>query len=105
MHECNHEHHCNHEGHNCGHGEHNCHGHGEGHHCHNKEEGHNCHGGGCQGKGQWGGKREGAGRKCENPKIPFNRRLNEELINKLKTYASENGITETEALERAIQNL
>ena len=52
-----------------------------------------------------GGKREGAGRKCENPKIPFNRRLNEELINKLKTYASENGITETEALERAIQNL
>ena len=96
MHECNHEHHCNHEGHNCGHGEAHCHGHGEGH---------NCHGGGCHGKGQWGGKREGAGRKCENPKIPFNRRLNEELINKLKTYASENGITETEALERAIQNL
>ncbi len=96
MHECNHEHHCNHEGHNCGHGEGHCHGHGEGH---------NCHGGGCHGKGQWGGKREGAGRKCENPKIPFNRRLNEELINKLKTYASENGITETEALERAIQNL
>ena len=96
MHECNHEHHCNHEGHNCGHGEGHCHGHGEGH---------NCHGGGCHGKGQWGGKREGAGRKCENPKIPFNRRLNEELINKLKTYASENGITETEALARAIQNL
>lgn len=96
MHECNHEHHCNHEGHNCGHGEGHCHGHGEGH---------NCHGSGCHGKGQWGGKREGAGRKCENPKIPFNRRLNEELINKLKTYASENGITETEALERAIQNL
>ena len=96
MHECNHEHHCNHEGHNCGHGEGHCHGHGEGH---------NCHGGGCHGKGQWGGKREGAGRKCENPKIPFNRRLNEELINKLKTYASENGITETEALEREIQNL
>ena len=81
MHECNHEHHCNHEGHNCGHGEGHCHGHGEGH---------NCHGGGCHGKGQWGGKREGAGRKCENPKIPFNRRLNEELINKLKTYALEN---------------
>ena len=96
MHECNHEHHCNHEGHNCGHGEGHCHGHGEGH---------NCHGGGCHGKGQWGGKREGAGRKCENPKLPFNRRLNEELINKLKTYASENGITETDALERAIQNL
>ncbi len=96
MHECNHDHHCNHEGHNCGHGEGHCHGQGEGH---------NCRGGGCHGKGQWGGKREGAGRKCENPKIPFNRRLNEELINKLKTYASENGITETEALERAIQNL
>ena len=96
MHECNHDHHCNNEGHSCGHGEGHCHGHGEEH---------NCHGGGCHGKGQWGGRREGAGRKCENPKIPFNRRLNEELINKLKTYASENGITETEALERAIQNL
>ncbi len=97
MHECNHTHHCTHEGHNCSHG--------EGHHCHNQEEGHQCHGGGCQGKGQWGGKREGAGRKCENPKIPFNRRLSEELINKLKTYAQENNITETEALEKAIENL
>lgn len=96
MHECNHDHHCNNEGHSCGHGEGHCHGHGEEH---------NCHGGGCHGKGHWGGRREGAGRKCENPKIPFNRRLNEELINKLKTYALENGITETEALERAIQNL
>lgn len=87
MHECNHEH-CNH---------------GEGHHCGgDHHEGHHCHGGGCHGHG---GKREGAGRKCENPRIPFNRRLSEEAINKLKEYASQNGITETEALERAIKNL
>ncbi len=114
MHECNHEH-CNHddehiESHHehCRHGEgHHCHGehHGAGH-CH--EGGHSHHhkdhhcGGGCHGHG---GKREGAGRKCENPKIPFNRRLSEEAINKLKSYASENGITETEALELAIKNL
>ncbi len=97
MHECNHEHHCNH-------GQGNCKGEGH-HHCHEHGENHQCHGGGCQGKGQWGGKREGAGRKCENPKIPFNRRLSEELINKIKTYASENGITETEAIEIAIKNL
>ena len=87
----NHGEHCNHEGHGHCHGEHHCHG-GEGH-------------GGCHGKGSWGGKRENAGRKCENPRIPFNRRLSEETINKLKEYAAENGITETEALERAIQNL
>lgn len=88
MHECNHEH---------------CH-HGEGHHCgEGHQEGHHCHGGrGCHGHG---GKREGAGRKCENPRIPFNRRLSEESINKLKEYASQNGITETEALEQAIKNL
>ena len=71
MHECNHEHHCNHEGHNCGHGEHNCHGHGEGHHCHNKEEGHNCHGGGCQGKGQWGGKTRRSGQKMRKSQNSF----------------------------------
>ncbi len=99
MHEYNHEHHCGHNHGHCNHnGEEHCHEHTEGHHCHGKE-------GGCHGKGKWGGKREGAGRKCENPKIPFNRRLNEDLINKLKTYAEENGITETEALERAIKNL
>ncbi len=95
MHNCEHEH-CNHQHGNCGHH------HGEG--CHNHEHGHQCHHGekeGCQ----WGGKREGAGRKCENPKIPFNRRLSEESINKIKTYAAENNITETEALERAIKNL
>lgn len=90
-----------------------CHGHGEGcqhngeHHCHG--EGHCHHGGdghgGCHGKGGWGGRRENAGRKCENPRIPFNRRLSEESINKLKEYAANNGITETEALERAIQSL
>lgn len=86
---------CNHEGH-CGHnGEHHCHGGGKG----------QCHGGGCHGKGGWGGRRENAGRKCENPRIPFNRRLSEESINKLKEYAAANGITETEALERAIQAL
>ena len=103
MHNCNHEH-CHHNEGNCGHGhseghcnhsgEHHCGGHGEGH-CHNGEK---------QGCG-WGGKRDGAGRKCENPKIPFNRRLNEELITKLKNYASEHGITETQALEHAIENL
>ena len=102
MHNCNHEH-CHHNEGNCGHehsqghcnhGEHHCQGHGEGH-CHNGEK---------QGCG-WGGKRDGAGRKCENPKIPFNRRLSEESITKLKNYATENGITETQALERAIENL
>ena len=99
MHECNHEHHCGHNHGHCNHnGEEHCQEHTEGHHCHGKE-------GGCHGKCKWGGKREGAGRKCENPKIPFNRRLNEDLINKLKTYAEENGITETEALECAIKNL
>lgn len=88
------------------HGEHHhCHHEGE-HHCHGGNGEHHCHGGGgCHNKGNWGGKRENAGRKCENPKIPFNRRLSEEAINKLKEYASNNGITETEALERAIQNL
>ena len=96
--EHNGEHHCHSEGH-C-HGEHNCHSEGEGHHCHGGEGRGKCHG-----KGGWGGKRENAGRKCENPRIPFNRRLSEESINKLKEYATANGITETEALERAIQNL
>lgn len=96
--EHNGEHHCHSEGH-C-HGEHNCHSEGEGHHCHGGEGRGKCHG-----KGGWGGKRENAGRKCENPRIPFNRRLSEESINKLKEYAAVNGITETEALERAIQNL
>lgn len=59
----------------------------------------------CRGEGQWGGRREGAGRKCQSNKIPFNRRLSEDLILKLKNYASEHGITETEALETAIRNL
>lgn len=89
MEHCHGEHHCHHEHGHCGE-------HSEGHHC----------GGGCHGSEKgWGGKREGAGRKCENPKIPFNRRLSEESINKLKEYAATNGITETEALEKAIQNL
>lgn len=102
MHECKHEH-CGHgEEHAENHNEH-CH-HGEGHHCGSEHhhDGHKCHKGGCHGHG---GKREGAGRKCENPRIPFNRRLSEEAINKLKEYASQNGITETEALEQAIKNL
>ncbi len=104
MHEhCNHEHgNCHHgegchrEGHTCENhnGEHKC-GHGEGH----------CHGGG-EGKGcGWGGKRDGAGRKCENKRIPFNRRLSEDAIQRIKDYAAEHNVSETEALEIAIKNL
>ena len=51
----------------------------------------------------WGGKRQFAGRKrtCSK-KIPYNRRINENVLNILKIYAQENGLSETEALERAI---
>ena len=51
----------------------------------------------------WGGKREMAGRKrtCLK-KVPFNRRINERILNILKEYAKAHGITETEALESAI---
>ena len=52
---------------------------------------------------QWGGKRLNAGRKksCRQ-KIPYNRRINANIINILKTYAKEHNISETEALESAI---
>ena len=51
----------------------------------------------------WGGKREMAGRKktCLK-KIPFNRRINENIFNILKEYAKNHNITDTEALESAI---
>lgn len=54
-------------------------------------------------KNLWGGKRQDAGRKktCLK-KIPFNRRINEDVLNILKEYALLYGISETEALERAI---
>lgn len=50
-----------------------------------------------------GGKRCNAGRKrtCLK-KIPFNRRINENILNILKEYAALHNITETEALESAI---
>ncbi len=93
------EHHCRHEfegeGSHCNHGE-GCHGEGH-HHCH-KEEGQN----GCCGHG---GRRQGAGRKKNCEKIPYNRRLSEESVNLIKEFAARNNITETEALERAIQSL
>ncbi len=51
----------------------------------------------------WGGKRQYAGRKksCFK-KVPFNRRINEKIINILREYAKEHNLTETEALESAI---
>lgn len=54
-------------------------------------------------KYSWGGKRNCAGRKktCTN-KVPFNRRINENILNILKAYAQKHDITETEALESAI---
>lgn len=54
-------------------------------------------------KNRWGGKRECAGRKktCKR-KVPFNRRVNEDILNILRDYSAKYGITETEALESAI---
>lgn len=54
-------------------------------------------------KSSRGGKRQFAGRKktCLN-KVPFNRRINENILNILKEYAKKHNITETEALESAI---
>ena len=51
----------------------------------------------------WGGKRKYAGRKrtCRK-KVPFNRRINEDVLNILKEYAQKHNITETAALESAI---
>jgi len=52
---------------------------------------------------KWGGKRQDAGRKktCLK-KVPFNRRINENILNILKSYAFRHGLTDTEALESAI---
>ncbi len=57
----------------------------------------------CCKKNKWGGKREQAGRKktCLK-KVPFNRRINENILKILREYSERNGITETEALESAI---
>lgn len=51
----------------------------------------------------WGGRRACAGRRktCLN-KVPFNRRINEDILNILKDYAQRHHLTETEALESAI---
>ena len=51
----------------------------------------------------WGGKREQAGRKktCLK-KVPFNRRINENILNILKNYAISHNMTDTQALESAI---
>ena len=54
-------------------------------------------------KSNWGGKRKSAGRKRTFiKKIPFNRRINENILNILRTYARNHNITDTEALESAI---
>ena len=52
---------------------------------------------------KWGGKREMAGRKktCLK-KVPFNRRINENILNILKNYAISHNMTDTQALESAI---
>lgn len=57
---------------------------------------------GCQSR-NWGGKRCNAGRKrtCIK-KVPYNRRINENILNILRNYANSHNITETEALESAI---
>ncbi|MBO8430270.1 NifB/NifX family molybdenum-iron cluster-binding protein [Spirochaetes bacterium] len=54
-------------------------------------------------KNKRGGKRLNAGRKptCLK-KIPFNRRINENILNILKEFAASKNITDTEALESAI---
>lgn len=54
----------------------------------------------------WGGKRQFAGRRktCAK-KIPFNRRINEDVLKILKQYSEKHQITETEALEKAIMLL
>jgi len=56
----------------------------------------------CKGNG-WGGKREQAGRRrtCLK-KVPFNRRINENILKILKKYAFEHNMTDTQALESAI---
>ncbi len=73
--------------------------------CHGKIKNSCCHDSkplNCQ-DGKWGGRRSNAGRKrtCIR-KIPFNRRINENILNILRAFASSHNITETEALESAI---
>lgn len=54
----------------------------------------------------WGGKRNNSGRPKEClRKISYTRRISIGLLDKLKDYAKENGISETEALEKAIERL
>ena len=57
----------------------------------------------CYGAAGRGGRRINAGRKktCIK-KVPYNRRINERILNILKDYANSHNITETEALESAI---
>lgn len=54
-------------------------------------------------KSNWGGRREFSGRKktCLK-KVPFNRRINENILNILRDYARNHNMTDTEALESAI---
>lgn len=54
-------------------------------------------------KYEWGGRRLNAGRKrtCIK-KVPFNRRINANILNILKSYAAAYNLSETEALESAI---
>ena len=54
-------------------------------------------------KSNWGGKRKCAGRKktCLK-KVPFNRRINQNILNILRDYARTHNMTDTEALESAI---
>lgn len=57
----------------------------------------------CYKTSSWGGKREKAGRKktCLK-KVPFNRRIDEKILNILHDYAQRHNITDTEAIESAI---
>ena len=57
----------------------------------------------CCNNSNWGGKREQAGRKktCLK-KVPFNRRINENILNILRDCAKRHNLTDTEALESAI---
>ncbi len=57
----------------------------------------------CCNKFNWGGKREQAGRKktCLK-KVPFNRRINENILNILREYARSHNMTDTQAIESAI---
>ena len=55
----------------------------------------------CCGNSKWGGKRELAGRKKTCLKeVPFNRRINENILNILRDYAKRHNLTDTEAIVR-----